>query len=146
MNRRNYLKAMAAILPAAGFAQVSKTAPKAAAPAEPKAAAAPPPIMLHCDLFLNPAKEKEMLANYHKTFRPAIRKQPGFVSVSLLKLRKENQGKAPAGASYRLMISFKTEEERVTWTKTDLHQQAWGTIEACLVGEKFNALLYDPVV
>ena len=140
MNRRNYLKAMAAILPAAGFAQVPKTAPKAAAPA------ARPPIMLHCDLFLNPAKEKEMLANYHKIFHPAIIKQPGFVSVSLLKLRKENQGKAPAGAPYRLTISFKTEEERVTWTKTDLHQQAWGTIEACLVGEKFNALLYDPIV
>jgi heme-degrading monooxygenase HmoA len=139
MNRRNYLKALAAMLPAAGMAQTAKkgVAPKTVAP---------PPIMLHCDLFLNPAKEKDMLSIWHKTFRPAIIKQPGFVSVSLLKLRKENQGKAPAGASYRLTISFKTEEERLTWVATDLHQKAWGQMEACLVGEKFNALLYDPVV
>jgi heme-degrading monooxygenase HmoA len=97
-------------------------------------------------MFLNPAKEKEMLSVWHNTFKKAIRQQPGFVSVALLKLRKENQGKAPAGASYRLTISFKTEEERLTWVATDLHQKAWGAMEACLVGEKFNALLYDPVV
>ena len=139
MNRRNYLKALAAALPAAGMAQVAK---KTAAPA----VAAKPPIMLHCDMFLNPAKEKEMLQVWHNTFKPAISKQPGFVSVALLKLRKENQGKAPAGAPYRLTISFKTEEERLTWVATDLHQKAWGAMEACLVGEKFNALLYDPVV
>jgi heme-degrading monooxygenase HmoA len=133
MNRRNYLKALAAAIPAAALAQPAKKA------------AAKPPIMLHCDMFLNPAKEKDMLQVWHNTFRPAISKQPGFVSVALLKLRKENQGKAPAGASYRLMISFKTEEERLTWVATDLHQKAWGAMEACLVGEKFNALLYDPV-
>ncbi len=140
MNRRNYLKALAAAIPAAGFAQ-QKTPAKGA----PKAAAKPP-ILLHCDLFLNSAKEKEMLSVWHNTFKPAISKQPGFVSVTLLKLRKENQGKAPTGASYRLMISFKTEEERLTWVATDLHQKAWGAMEACLVGDKFNALLYDPVV
>ena len=75
MNRRNYLKALAAILPAAGFAQVPKTAPKAAAPAEPKAAAPPPPIMLHCDLFLDPKRENEMLDNYRKVFQPTISRQ-----------------------------------------------------------------------
>lgn len=142
MNRRNYLKALAAVLPAAGFAQTAK---KTAAPAAKKVAA-PAPIVLHCDLFLNSAKEKEMLSVWHNTFKQAISKQPGFVSVSLLKLRKENQGKAPAGASYRLTISFQTEEQRLTWVATDLHQKAWGQMEACLVGEKFNALLYDPVV
>ncbi len=140
MNRRSYLKALAAVLPAAGFAQ--QKAPTKAAPK----AAAKPPIMLHCDLFVNPAKEKEMLTVWHNTFKKAISAQPGFVSVSLLKLRKENQGKAPAGASYRLTISFKTEEERLTWVATDLHQKAWGQMEACMVGEKFNALLYDPIV
>ena len=83
MNRRNYLMALAAVIPAANMAK----------------AAAAPPIQLHCDLFLDPKREKEMLDNYHKTFLPAIGKQPGFVSVSLLKLKKENQGKAPKGAS-----------------------------------------------
>ncbi len=131
MNRRNYLKALAAALPAAQLA---------------KGAAAPPPISLHCDLQLNPAKEKEMLDNYHKIFRPTISKQPGFVSVTLLKLRRENQGKAPAGCPYRLVISFQTEEQRLKWVASDAHQKAWGTVEGCLVGDKFNALLYDPIV
>jgi len=35
-----------------------------------------------------------MLQVWHKHFKKAISQQPGFVSVALLKLRKENQGKA----------------------------------------------------
>ena len=130
MNRRNCLKAMAAALPAA---RVGK-------------AAAAPPIQLHCDLQLDPAREKEMLENYHKVFRPTISKQPGFVSVTLLKLSIERQGKAPAGCPYRLVISFQTEEQRLKWAASDLHQKVWPTVENTLLGPKFIALLYQPVV
>ncbi len=130
MNRRNYLKVLAAALPATQMAK----------------AAAAPPIQLHCDLFLDPKREKEMLDNYAKIFHPTIIKQPGFVSVTLLKLKKENQGKAPAGASYRLVISFQTEEQRLKWVDSAEHKRAWPTVENCLLGEKFTALLYDPVV
>lgn len=130
MNRRNYLKAMVAALPAA---RISK-------------GAAAPPIQLHCDLELDPAREKEMLENYRKVFRPAIGKQPGFVSVTLLKLRIEKQGKAPAGCPYRLNISFQTEEQRLKWVASDAHQKAWPMMEKTFVGQKFTALLYDPVV
>ncbi len=121
--------AMAAALPAARMAK----------------GAAAPPIQLHCDLQLDPAKEKEMLENYRTTFRPAITKQPGFVSVALLKLRIQRQGKAPAGCPYRLVISFQTEEDRLKWVSTPLHQKAWGTIESTLVGDKYTAFLYDPI-
>lgn len=129
MNRRTYLKAMAAALPAAAVG-----------------AAAPPPIQLHCDLELDVKREKEMLTNYRNVFRPTIGKQPGFVSVTLLKLRAEKQGKAPAGCTYRLIISFQTEEQRVTWVATPDHQKAWPTVENTLKGVKYIALLYDPVV
>jgi heme-degrading monooxygenase HmoA len=129
VNRRDCLKFVAAAIPAAALP-----------------AAAAPPMVLHCDLVLDPAKEKELLSNYRKIFKPTISKQPGFVSVSLLKLRTEKQGKAPAGCPYRLVISFQTEEQRLTWVASDAHQKAFGTIEACLKGEKFNALLYDPIV
>jgi len=132
LNRRNYLKAMAAALPAAQLAR--------------GAAAAPPPIQLHCDLLLDPKREKEMLDNYRKVYLPTISKQPGFVSVSLLKLRLERQGKAPKGATYRLIISFRTEEDRVKWVASDAHQKVWPSVENCLLGERFIALLYDPVV
>ncbi len=129
MNRRTYLKALAAALPAAHLAQ----------------GAAAKPIQLHCDLELDPAKEKVMLENYRKIFVPAISKQPGFVSVQLLKLRIERQGKAPAGCPYRLIISFQTEEQRLKWVASDVHQKAWPTVEDQLRGQKFIGLLYDPV-
>ncbi len=129
MNRRNYLKAMAAALPAAAVS-----------------AAATPPMELHCDLELIPGHDKQLLEIYHKTFRPAISKQPGFVAVKLLKLNAEKQGKAPAGCPYRLVINFQTEQQRLTWVATDLHQKAWGAMESHMKGMKFNAFLYDQIV
>jgi len=94
---------------------------------------------------VDPAREKEMLENYRKIFRPTISKQPGFVAVRLLKLRLEKRGKAPANCPYRLIISFQTEEQRLTWVATDDHQRAWPTVERTLKGGLFSALLYDPV-
>ena len=129
MNRRNCLKAIAATLPAARMAK----------------GAATPPIQLHCDLQLDPAREKEMLENYRKIYRPAISKQPGFVSLTLLKLKIERQGKAPAGCPYRLIISFQTEDQRVKWVASDTHQKVWPSVENTLLGPKFTALLYEPV-
>src|SRR4029077_1903100 len=37
------------------------------------------PIQLHVDLSVDPAKEQEMLHNFHNAFRPAAAKQPGFI-------------------------------------------------------------------
>jgi antibiotic biosynthesis monooxygenase (ABM) superfamily enzyme len=131
MKRRTSLKALAA----AGAASSLLSA------AEGK-----PPIQLHLDLIVDPAKEKEMLANFQKTFRPTIRKQPGFVDVKLMKLRKVMAGDAPGSSTYRLIISFATEEQRVTWVAHPEHQKAWPTIEGTLTGKKYGALLYDLVV
>ena len=103
------------------------------------------PIQLHVDLDVDPAKPKELIANFRKLFRPAISKQPGFVSVRLLKLRKAIVGTAPASAPYRLVISFQTEEQRETWVATDDHQRAWPAIEGTLKGAKLRAVLYDTV-
>ena len=103
MNRRDCLKVIG-IAPAAAMGL--------------QAAAAGHPIELILDLEVDPAKEKEMLANYKNTFRPAIIKQPGFVDVKLMKLRTEMAGKAPANCPYRLLISFQTEEQRKAWVAT----------------------------
>ncbi len=127
MNRRNALKAMAAV----------SAAPAIAAPAAQ-------PIQLHVDMDVDPAKEKEMVSNYRKIFRPTITKQPGFVRVQLLKLREAAKGPVPINANYRLIISFQTEEQRKAWVATDEHKKVWPTIENTLRGEKFTALLYDP--
>jgi heme-degrading monooxygenase HmoA len=130
MNRREHLRSLA-ILPTAAL---------------PAAAVDPVrPIQLHVDLEVDPAREKEMVSNFEKTFRPAIRKQPGFVDVRLLRLRTALAGKAPANCGYRLLISFQTEEQRKAWVATDTHQQVWPTIERTLRGAKYTALLYDAV-
>lgn len=130
MNRRNCLKVIG-IAPAAAIAL--------------QAADAVHPIQLQLDLELDPAKEKELLTNYKNTFRPAISKQPGFVDVKLMKLRAEMAGKVPANCTYRLMLSFQTEDQRKTWVATPLHQKVWPTIENTLKGAKYTAFLYDVV-
>jgi heme-degrading monooxygenase HmoA len=109
------------------------------------AAPAASPIQLHVDLDVDPAKEKELVANFRQVFRPAISKQPGFVSVRLLRLRKAIAGAAPSNAPYRLVISFQTEEQRQTWVASDDHQRAWPTIEGTLKGAKLTAVLYDTI-
>ena len=129
MNRRKYIKTLAA----AG-----------AASAIP-AAAAVDPIQLHVDLDVEPTKQKDMVTSFHKVFKPVISKQPGFVDVKLLKLRSALKGDAPANAAYRLLISFRTEEQRKTWVATDDHQRVWPSIEKNLRGGKFGAVLYDVV-
>ncbi|MCW5979035.1 MAG: hypothetical protein KIT09_13220 [Bryobacteraceae bacterium] len=103
------------------------------------------PIMLHCDLQVDPAREKEMVNNFRNTFEPVIRKQPGFVDVRLQKLRSALAGKAPTSANYKLLISFQTEEQRLTWVASDDHQRVWPSIENTLTGFKFNAILYDQI-
>jgi heme-degrading monooxygenase HmoA len=132
MNRRAHLKALA--IGSAGA--LGSTA----APPVTKA------IQLHVDLDLDPAREKEMLANYRSTYLPALRKQPGFVEVKLLKLRETLAGPAPKNAPYRLIISFDTEEARKKWVATDEHQRVWPSVENTLRGQKYGAILYDLVV
>jgi len=111
------------------------------------AAALPParPIELHVDLEVDPAREKELAANFRGVFRPAISRQPGFVAVKLLKLRSVVAGPGPANMPYRLIISFQTEEQRQAWVKTDDHQKAWPEIEKTLRGAKYAAVLYNEV-
>jgi heme-degrading monooxygenase HmoA len=101
------------------------------------------PIQLHVDLEVDPAKEKELHANYTKIFRPAITKQPGFVEVKLMKLRNAVVGKPPAPFTHRLVLSFQTEEQRQKWVATDLHQKVWPEMEKTMKGTKYGAVLYD---
>ncbi|MBI4875517.1 MAG: antibiotic biosynthesis monooxygenase [Acidobacteria bacterium] len=101
------------------------------------------PIQLHVDLEVDPAKEKELVANFRNVFRPTIRKQPGFADVKLLKLRSTLAGQAPANCSWRLLICFQSEELRLQWVKSDDHQKAWPTLEKTLKGAKTTVLLFD---
>ena len=107
--------------------------------------AKPNPIQLHVDLEVDPSKEQEMVRIFRNIFRPTISKQPGFVEVKLLKLRETGSGPRPKIMSYRLVISFDTEERRKQWVATDDHQRIWPTIERTLTGKRYSTVLYDVV-
>ena len=107
------------------------------------AAAAVTPIQLHVDLDVDPAKEKTLVQTFKTTFRPAMSKQPGFVDVKLMKLRSAPAGKAPVKVNHRLIISFETEEQRIAWTKTDIHQVVWPQMQKNFRSQNFNAVLFD---
>lgn len=103
------------------------------------------PIQLHVDLAVDPAREQEMLNNFHNIFRPAASKQPGFLDVKMLKLRSALAGAAPAGATYRFELTFASEEQRQAWVATSTHQRVWPTIEKTLTSKNYAVLLYDEV-
>jgi heme-degrading monooxygenase HmoA len=130
MNRRSYVKTM---LAGAGLAGAGPAA----------AQGGKHPIQLHVDLSVDPAKEKEMLHNFQTIFRPAASKQPGFIDVKMLKLRTALQGAAPAGANYRFVLTFESEELRKQWVASATHQKVWPTIEQTLKSKDYTVLLYD---
>jgi len=130
MNRRSYLTATLAALASL----------KGAA-----AQAARNPIVLHCDLTVDPAKEREMLHNFHTVFKPAAIKHPGYIDVKMLKLKQVFQGSAPAGMNYRFQLTFESEELRQKWIASDVHKKVWPTIENTLQSKDYSVVLFDAV-
>jgi len=132
MQRRTYLKTLLAA--GAGLSTAN---------AQSKAAN---PIVLYVDMNVDPAKEKEMLNNYHTVFRPAAVKYPGYVDLKIVKLRTTLQGTAPAGMNYRFQLTYESEEARQKWINSDIHKKVWPTIENTLLNKKdYTVLLCDAV-
>ena len=127
MKRRDYLKTM---LAACGGAAVV-------------GAAGATPILLHVDLTVDPAKEKEMFHNFETIFRPAAVKFPGYIDVKMLKLRSALMGTAPAGVNYRFALTYQSEELRQKWVASPVHQKVWPTIENTLTTKNYTVLLFD---
>ena len=133
--RRSYLKTMlaGAGLSAAGAVEAQKNSK-------------PNPIVLYVDMAVEPAKEKEMVNNYHTIFRPAAEKFPGYIDLKIVKLRSVVQGSAPAGMNYRFQLTFESEELRQKWIQSDVHQKVWPTIERTMTDRKnYTVLLCDAV-
>ncbi|MGI8992514.1 MAG: hypothetical protein ACR2I2_23400 [Bryobacteraceae bacterium] len=127
MKRRTYLQTMLA----------------GAAAGIPSASAAQQPIQLHVDLNVDPAKEKEMLHNFHTIFKPAAMKQAGYIDVKMEKLRSAVMGSAPVNVNYRFVLTYASEEQRKVWVETAVHKKVWPTIENTLVSKDYQVLLFD---
>jgi hypothetical protein len=139
MNRRSYLiTALAAI---AGLKDANAQA-KNAAPAK---SAAKGPILLYCDMMVDPKREAEMLKAFHEVFKPAGAKFQGFIDVKVVKFRTAYQGGAPAkGINYRFQLTYESEELRQKWIASDVHQKVWPLIENTLLNKKdYTVWLYD---
>jgi antibiotic biosynthesis monooxygenase (ABM) superfamily enzyme len=103
------------------------------------------PVVLYVDMQVDPAKEKEMVNNYHTIFKPAAVKFPGYIDLKIVKLRSALQGSPPAGMNYRFQLTFQNEEMRQNWVASDVHKKAWPTIENTLASKNYTVLLCDAV-
>jgi hypothetical protein len=103
------------------------------------------PIVLDVDLSVDPAKEQEMLHNFHTIFKPAAIKHPGYIDVKMLKVRQALQGPVPEGVNYRFQLTYTTDELRQQWVASAPHKKAWPMIEATLKSKNYSVILFDSV-
>ena len=103
------------------------------------------PIVLYCDLAIDPAREQEMLDHFHRDFKPAAEKYDGYIDVKMLKIRKVvDGGPAPAaGINYRFQLTYESEEKRQKWIHSTIHRHVWPLVEQTVVNRGYLTLLTD---
>lgn len=139
MNRRALLK-YGTLLGAAQVAAGAETLLGQAAGSGRK------PIVLYCDLAVDPAREQEMLDAYHNQFKPVAEKFPGYIDLKIVKIRKTLSGQAPpAGVNYRFQLTYESEEARQKWIHSAVHIKNWPLIENTLIDKNYQTLLTDVV-
>lgn len=141
MNRRHWLKSLA-WLTAGSSAAIGSVARAASAASTTKK-----PIVLYCDLAVDPAREQEMLDAYHRHFKPVAQKHQGYIDLKMLKLRKVIQGgPAPAKSiNYRFQLTYESEELRQRWIASEDHAKYWPMIENTVIDKGYLVLLTDAV-
>lgn len=80
-------------------------------------------IERHVTFNVIPGKEKDFEALFHDAYGPAMSRQPGFVSVSLLKGQDQE-------ALYRLAIRFESLETAAAWRESADHKALAPRIKA----------------
>lgn len=104
------------------------------------------PIVLYCDLVVDPAREAEMLHHFHTRFKPAGARFPGFIDLKMLKLRQVIQGfHLPPGVNYRFQLTYQNEDLRQKWIASKTHAQLWPGIQNTLLDKNFHVSLFDEV-
>lgn len=91
---------------------------------------------LHVKMQVKPGAEQKLEKTYNETFRPAISKQEGFRSVTLLR-------PLDGAEDYVLTIRFDDRGRQQKWVATGLHQQVWTQMENFCAG--YTVQNYDTV-
>ena len=141
MNRRALVKNATML----GMARMAAVTGTALAASVRTASATKGPIVLYCDLAVDPAREQEMLHHFHEDFKPAAMKFDGYLDLQMLKLRKIIQGgPAPGrGINYRFQLTYESEEKRQLWIASATHQRVWPQIENTVLNKDYLVLLTD---
>lgn len=102
-------------------------------------------VQLHCDLTVDSARATEAEHYFETVYRPAAMEFEGYVALQLLKLQSVLAGQGPAEMNYRFAITFETEELRMAWVRSDVHQVVWPTLQSYLTSDNFDFLLFDVI-
>jgi hypothetical protein len=141
MNRRTLLRYVGL----AGLAQAGHSLLAQGGGSKEKAVANP--IVLYCDLAVDPAQEQKMIDHFHNDFKPAAQGFEGYIDVKIVKLRRIMAGgpPPPANMNYRFQLTYESEELRQKWIKSAVHQKVWPLIENTLVDKNYLTLLTDSI-
>jgi hypothetical protein len=133
MNRRSWLKSLACLTAGSAVASAAVETKK--------------PIVLYCDLAVDPAREHEMLDAYHNHFKPVAQKHRGYIDLKMLKLHKVIQGgPAPAASiNYRFQLTYESEALRQQWIASADHAKYWPMIENTVTDKGYLVLLTEAV-
>ena len=134
MHRRSWLKSITLL-------GLGVTAARAATADDAK------PIVLYCDMAVDPRREQEMLDAYHNHFKPVAIQHDGYIDLKIVKLRQVIQGGPPPvkGFNYRFQLTYKNEALRQKWIASADHAKNWPLIENTLVDKNYLVLLTDAV-
>lgn len=143
MNRRTLLKFTALF----GVGQVANAGRIAMAASPTPGASGKGPIVLYCDLAVDPAREQEMLHHFHHDFKPVAERFDGYIDLKMLKIRKVVQGgpPPPKSVNYRFQLTFESEEKRQIWIASEVHRKNWPLIENTVIDKGYLTLLTDSV-
>ena len=145
MNRRTMIRRVTGAALAAGAGVVPAMA-QTKAPAKKATGAAPAsdrPIQLHCDLAVDPKREKDVEDFFVREFRPTAMKHEGYIDLKLVRINTAVRGNVPAGCKYRFVLTYKSEALRQKWIASADHQRVWPPIENALTDKEFGILVYD---
>ena len=83
----------------------------------------PGPVELHVHATAAEGNAAAIEETFLKVFYPAVSRQPGFKHSNLLRI----PGKP---GEYVLTIAFESEDLRLRWVATDLHQEVWPQMQS----------------
>ncbi len=93
----------------------------------------PGPVELHGHITTKSGAGPELEKIFHEVYYPAISSQAGFKYSNLLKVPKRDN-------KYLLTLAFESEDLRIRWAESDLHQEVWPQMLAQYSGEELDGV------